>query len=64
MVDTMLVALAEPTRRRGVELLGAGPQRAGALAAAVGASRASELGVPLGLQLIQPSLECHRSSCT
>jgi DNA-binding transcriptional ArsR family regulator len=38
MVDDVLVALAEPTRRRVVELLGAGPKRAGALAAAVGAS--------------------------
>jgi DNA-binding transcriptional ArsR family regulator len=35
----MLLALAEPTRRRVVELLGEGPKRAGALAAAVGASR-------------------------
>ena len=29
MLDTVLGALAEPTRRRVVELLGQGPQRAG-----------------------------------
>jgi DNA-binding transcriptional ArsR family regulator len=38
VVDDVLDALAEPTRRRVVELLGEGPKRAGALAAAVGAS--------------------------
>jgi DNA-binding transcriptional ArsR family regulator len=38
MVDAVLGALADPTRRRVVELLGEGPQRAGSLAAAVGAS--------------------------
>src|SRR3954452_23654365 len=38
MVDGVFVALAEPTRRRVVELLGEGPKRAGALASAVGAS--------------------------
>jgi DNA-binding transcriptional ArsR family regulator len=38
MVDDLLVALGEPTRRRVVELLGEGPKRAGALAAATGAS--------------------------
>jgi DNA-binding transcriptional ArsR family regulator len=39
VLDDVLVALAEPTRRRVVELLGEGPKRAGALAAAVGTSR-------------------------
>ena len=38
MVDAVLAALADPTRRRVVELLGGGPKRAGALSAAVGAS--------------------------
>src|SRR5580765_7095156 len=38
MVDSVLAALADPTRRRVVELLGEGPKRAGALAVAVGAS--------------------------
>src|SRR5438045_940060 len=38
MLDDVLGALAEPTRRRVVELLGEGPKRAGALAAAVGTS--------------------------
>lgn len=38
MLDDVLVALAEPTRRRVVELLGEGPKRAGNLAAAVGTS--------------------------
>ena len=41
MLDNVLGALAEPTRRRVVELLGRGPQRAGALAAAVGVSAPS-----------------------
>jgi DNA-binding transcriptional ArsR family regulator len=36
VIDEMLTALADPTRRRVVELLGEGPQRAGALAEAVG----------------------------
>jgi DNA-binding transcriptional ArsR family regulator len=38
MVDAVLAALADPTRRRVVELLGEGPKRAGALSAAVGMS--------------------------
>jgi DNA-binding transcriptional ArsR family regulator len=38
MVDDVLAALADPTRRRIVELLGEGPKRAGALSAALGAS--------------------------
>ena len=38
MLDDVLVALAEPTRRRVVELLGKAPMRAGALAEAVGTS--------------------------
>jgi DNA-binding transcriptional ArsR family regulator len=38
MVDAMLAALADPTRRRVVELLGQGPKRAGTLSAAVGTS--------------------------
>ena len=38
MVDDLLAALADPTRRRVVELLGHGPQRAGALSSAVGMS--------------------------
>ena len=38
MVDVVLTALADPTRRRVVELLGQGPQRAGALSSAVGMS--------------------------
>jgi len=38
MVDDLLTALADPTRRRVVELLGRGPQRAGALSSAVGTS--------------------------
>lgn len=38
VLDDVLVALAEPTRRRVVELLGEGPKRAGALAAAAGTS--------------------------
>lgn len=38
MVDAVLAALADPTRRRVVELLGTGPQRAGALSGALGAS--------------------------
>lgn len=38
VLDDVLVALAEPTRRRVVELLGEGPKRAGELAAAVGTS--------------------------
>src|SRR5262245_39533450 len=37
-IDEMFTALADPTRRRVVELLGAGPQRAGALARRVGAA--------------------------
>ena len=41
MLDNVLGALAEPTRRRVVELLGQGPQRAGSLAAAVGVSAPS-----------------------
>lgn len=35
-LDALLGALADPTRRRVVELLGAGPRRAGDLAAGVG----------------------------
>jgi DNA-binding transcriptional ArsR family regulator len=35
-VDTLLHALADPTRRRVVELLGSGPRRAGELADGVG----------------------------
>ena len=35
-LDDLLGALADPTRRRVIELLGAGPRRAGALAAGVG----------------------------
>ena len=38
MVDAVLTALADPTRRLVVELLGQGPKRAGALSVAVGAS--------------------------
>ena len=38
VVDDLLGALADPTRRRVVELLGHGPQRAGALSSAVGTS--------------------------
>ena len=38
MIDEMFTALADPTRRRVVELLGTGPQRAGALAQGVGAA--------------------------
>ena len=38
MVETVFEALADPTRRRVVELLGEGPRRAGELAAAVEAS--------------------------
>ncbi len=37
-VDTFFEALADPTRREVVRLLGEGPQRAGRLAAATGAS--------------------------
>lgn len=37
-IDQMFMALADPTRRRVVEMLGAGPQRAGALARGVGAA--------------------------
>src|SRR6266516_4071451 len=37
-VDVTLTALSDPTRRQVVELLGEGPQRAGALALATGAS--------------------------
>jgi DNA-binding transcriptional ArsR family regulator len=40
-VDTALVALAEPTRRQVVELLGARPHRAGELAERAGTSRAA-----------------------
>lgn len=36
--DAVFPALADPTRRRVVELLGEGPRRAGELAAATGAS--------------------------
>ena len=35
-LDQLLGALADPTRRRVVELLGSGPRRAGELATAVG----------------------------
>ncbi len=35
-LDTVLHALADPTRRRVVELLGSGPRRAGELAEGVG----------------------------
>ena len=35
-LDDLLGALADPTRRRVIELLGAGPRRAGDLAAGVG----------------------------
>jgi DNA-binding transcriptional ArsR family regulator len=38
-VETVLLALADPTRRRVVELLGAGPRRSSELAAAVGMPR-------------------------
>jgi DNA-binding transcriptional ArsR family regulator len=38
-LDPALAALADPTRRRVVELLGGGPRRAGDLAARCGASR-------------------------
>ncbi len=38
VVDVTLSALSDPTRRRVVELLRQGPQRAGQLAAATGAS--------------------------
>jgi len=38
-LDTTLAALADPTRRQVVDLLGAGPRPAGALAAATGTSR-------------------------
>jgi DNA-binding transcriptional ArsR family regulator len=38
MLDETLTALADPTRRRVVELLGTGPKRAGTLSAAVGVS--------------------------
>lgn len=38
MVESVFEALADPTRRRVVELLGEGPRRAGELAAAVDAS--------------------------
>lgn len=37
-VDTFFEALADPTRREVVRLLGEGPQRAGRLAAATGSS--------------------------
>lgn len=37
-VSLMLNALADPTRQRVIQLLGAGPRRAGELAAAAGAS--------------------------
>ena len=39
MIDGTLAALADPTRRRMVELLGQRPHRAGELALAVGMSR-------------------------
>jgi DNA-binding transcriptional ArsR family regulator len=35
-VDTLLAALADPARRRAVEILGKGPQRAGELAERLG----------------------------
>lgn len=38
MVEAVFAALADPARRRVVELLAEGPKRAGALSAAVGAS--------------------------
>jgi DNA-binding transcriptional ArsR family regulator len=38
-IDLILFALADPARRRGVELLRAGPQRPGALADALALSR-------------------------
>lgn len=38
-LDQTLAALAEPSRRRVVQLLGEGPLRAGELATAIGASR-------------------------
>ena len=38
MVDAVFAALADPTRRRVVELLGQGPQRAGTLSTSVGMS--------------------------
>ena len=38
MIDAVLAALADPTRRQVVELLGRGSKRAGALSAAVGTS--------------------------
>jgi len=37
-VDEVFIALADPTRRSVVELLGSGPRRAGELAAAAGTS--------------------------
>jgi DNA-binding transcriptional ArsR family regulator len=37
-VDSVLVALADPTRRRVIELLGEGARRAGELSAAAGTS--------------------------
>jgi DNA-binding transcriptional ArsR family regulator len=37
-VDAVFTALADPTRREAVELLGHGPRRAGELASALGAS--------------------------
>lgn len=39
MIDATLTALADPTRRRVIELLGDGPHRAGDLAAACDMSR-------------------------
>ena len=41
MIDATLAALADPRRRQVVELLGQGPQRAGALATATGLSPAA-----------------------
>jgi DNA-binding transcriptional ArsR family regulator len=38
VLDAVLAALADPTRRRVVELLGEGPKRAGMLSTAVNAS--------------------------